>query len=51
MHKAQYIVRRSRDNRPIAGVFIAIRTETLAERILAEWQHNYPTETFHIETV
>jgi ornithine cyclodeaminase/alanine dehydrogenase-like protein (mu-crystallin family) len=51
MSKAQYIVRRTRDQRPIAGIFVAIRSQAMAERILAEWQANYPTETFHVETV
>lgn len=51
MSKAQYIVRRTRDQRPIAGIFIAIRSEAMAQRILEEWQENYPTETFHVETV
>jgi hypothetical protein len=44
-----FIIRRTRDQRPIAGIFIPIRSKTMAERILAEWQHNYPQETFHIE--
>lgn len=51
MSKAQFIVRRTRDDRPIAGIFVAIRSEAMAEQILAEWQANYPTETFHVETV
>lgn len=51
MSKAQYIVRRTRDQRPIAGIFIAIRSEAMAQRILAEWQENYPQEAFHVETV
>lgn len=51
MSKAQYIVRRTRDQRPIAGIFIPIRSETMAQRILAEWQENYSQEAFHVETV
>ena len=51
MSKAQYIVRRTRDQRPIAGIFMPICSQAIAERILAEWQVNYPTETFHVETV
>ena len=51
MSKEQYIVRRTRDRRPIAGIFNPIHSLTMAERILAEWQANYPTETFHVETV
>jgi hypothetical protein len=47
----RYIVRRTRDQRPIAGVFMPIRSHAMAERILAEWSMNYPTETFHIDTV
>lgn len=51
MSKEQYIVRRKRDQRPIAGVFMPIHSQSMAERILAEWQANYPTDTFQIETV
>jgi hypothetical protein len=51
MRTEQYIIRRTRDQRPIAGVFMPIYTQSIAERILAEWQANYPTDTFHVETV
>ena len=49
--KEQYIIRRTRDRRPIAGIFMPIQTTTMAQRILEEWQANYPSETFHVETV
>jgi|TARA_R110000796_G_scaffold123104_2_gene237393 hypothetical protein len=44
-----YIIRRTRDRRPIAGIFMPITTKTMALRTLAQWQHNYPTEDFHID--
>jgi hypothetical protein len=44
-----FVIRRTRDQRPIAGIFTQIKTPAMAERILAQWQHNYPQETFHIE--
>lgn len=44
-----FIIRRKRDNRPIAGIFMTIKTIEQAQRTLEQWQYNYPTETFYIE--
>jgi len=42
-------IRRVRDNRLIAGLFVDIKTEDFAKRVLAEWQHNCPDEEFYID--
>ena len=44
----QFIIRNSK-GRPIAGVFMPLRDMAQAERVLRQWQYNYPQETFHIE--
>ena len=44
-----YYIRRLKDNRLIAGLFMPIETKELANRILKHWEHNYPNETFYIE--
>ena len=45
----QFIIRNSK-GRLIAGLFMPLQTIEFAQRVLAEWQHNYPQETFHIES-
>jgi hypothetical protein len=45
----QFIIRNSK-GRPIAGVFMPLKNREQAERVLAQWQYNYPQETFHIES-
>jgi hypothetical protein len=44
-----YQVIRTPDGRPIAGIFLPIRTRAMAERVLAEWQHNHPNTSFEIK--
>ena len=44
-----YIVRRAKDNRPIAGIFMTIKTQEQAQRTLEQWQYNWPNESFYIE--
>ena len=44
-----YYIRRLKDNRLIAGLFMPIETKELANRILKQWQHNCPNETFYIQ--
>jgi hypothetical protein len=31
-------------------VFVPLKNREQAERVLAQWQYNYPQETFHIES-
>ena len=45
----QFIIRNSK-GRPIAGLFMPLRNMEQAQRVLAQWQYNYPQETFHIES-
>ena len=45
----RYYIRRVRDNRLIAGLFVDIKTEDFAKRVLAEWEHNCPDEEFYID--
>ena len=45
----QFVIRNSK-GRLIAGVFMPLRNMEQAERVLAQWQYNYPQETFHIES-
>ena len=45
----QFVIRNSK-GRLIAGLFMPLQTIEFAQRVLAEWQHNYPQETFHIES-
>ena len=44
----QFIIRNSK-GRLIAGVFMPLRNMEQAQRVLAQWQYNYPQEKFHIE--
>ena len=44
-----YLIRRERDGRLIAGVFIPIDTEEQARAVLARWECNWPHERFVIE--
>jgi hypothetical protein len=44
----QFIIRNSK-GRPIAGVFTPLHDMEQAQRVLRQWQYNYPQETFHIE--
>ena len=44
----QFIIRNSK-GRPIAGLFMPLRDMEQAQRVLTQWQYNYPQETFHIE--
>ena len=46
-----YQIRRQKDNRPIAGIFTPIKTITMAERVLAQWEYNWPEEIFFIEKI
>jgi len=45
----QFIIRNSK-GRPIAGLFMPLRNMEQAQRVLRQWQYNYPQETFHIES-
>ena len=45
-----YYIRRVRDNRLIAGLFVDIKTEDFAKRLLKEWQHNCPDDEFYIDS-
>lgn len=47
--ETHYIIRRTKDNRPIAGIFAPITTMEMAERTLRIWQNNCPKDSFHIE--
>ena len=44
-----YYIRRVKDNRLIAGLFVAIETEDFAKRLLAKWEHNCPDDEFYID--
>ena len=44
----QFIIRNSK-GRLIAGVFMPLRDMEQAQRVLTQWQYNYPQETFRIE--
>ena len=44
----QLVIRNSK-GRLIAGVFMPLRDMEQAQRVLTQWQYNYPQETFHIE--
>jgi len=46
--KKQYFIRRERDSRIIAGIFVPINSQTIAENVLKQWKHNFPSESFHI---
>lgn len=46
--KKQYFIRRKRDSRIIAGIFAPINSLIMAENVLKKWQHNFPSESFHI---
>ena len=48
--KPKYVIRRN-SGRIVSGVFSSIDTLAMAQRLLSEWQHNYPNENFRIETV
>ena len=45
----QFVIRNSK-GRLIAGVFMPLRDMEQAQRVLAQWEYNYPQETFHIES-
>lgn len=42
---------KTESGRPVAGIFIPINNLDIAERIKAEWQHNYPCTNFVISEV
>jgi hypothetical protein len=44
----QFVIRNSK-GRLIAGLFMPLKNIAQAERVLAQWQYNYPQEKFHIE--
>ena len=44
-----YCIRRLKDKRLIAGLFVAIETEDFAKRLLKQWQYNCPNDEFYIE--
>ena len=44
----QLVIRNSK-GRLVAGLFMPMRDMEQAQRVLAQWQYNYPQETFHIE--
>jgi hypothetical protein len=44
-----YCIRRLKDKRLIAGLFVAIETEDFAKRLLKQWQYNCPDDEFYIE--
>ena len=44
----QFIIRNSK-GRLIAGLFMPMRNMEQAQRVLRQWQYNYPQETFYIE--
>ena len=45
----QFVIRNSK-GRLIAGLFMPLDNMEQAQRVLAQWQYNYPQETFHIES-
>jgi len=45
----QFVIRNSK-GRLIAGLFMPLNCLKQAQRVLAQWQYNYPQETFHIES-
>ena len=44
-----FVIRNSK-GRLIAGLFMPLKNRAHAERVLAQWQYNYPQESFHIES-
>ena len=44
----QFVIRNSK-GRLIAGLFMPLKNLEQAERVLAQWEYNYPQEKFHIE--
>ena len=44
----QLVIRNSK-GRLVAGLFMPMRDMEQAQRVLRQWQYNYPQETFHIE--
>ena len=44
----QFVICNSK-GRLIAGLFMPLRNMAQAQRVLAQWEYNYPQETFHIE--
>ena len=46
-----YIIYRTKDQRPIAGIFDSINTLSQAERVLNRWQSMFPEETFQVTEV
>jgi hypothetical protein len=44
-----FVIRNSK-GRLIAGLFMPLKTIKMAQRVLAQWEYNYPQETFHIES-
>jgi hypothetical protein len=44
-----YCIRRLKDKRLIAGLFVAIETEDFAKRLLKQWQNKCPDDEFYIE--
>jgi len=45
-----YLVK-TKEGRPIAGIFMPIRTQEMAERIRLQWEHNCPNQSFIIEEI
>ena len=45
----QLVIRNSK-GRLVAGLFMPMRDMEQAQRVLRQWQYNYPQETFHIES-
>ena len=46
-----YYIRRVRDSRLIAGLFVDIKTEDCAKKLLAQWEHNCPDDEFYIDYI
>ena len=44
----QLVIRNSK-GRLVAGLFVPFRDMEQAQRVMAEWEDNYPQETFYIE--
>jgi hypothetical protein len=44
----QFVIRNSK-GRLIAGLFMPLKNMEQAQRVLAQWEYNYPQEKFHIE--
>jgi len=49
MENTSYYVRRLKDNRLVAGLFLPLKTKEIANRMLKQWQYNFPNDEFFIE--